>query len=120
MREIIAIVKRSHAAATRRELARAGCAGHTQWPVLGRGRQRGLRNQSGYEAMPFLPKLLFNLVVDEAQAGETIEALIRANQTGGYGDGKIFVLEISESYRISTGDVMVNGKASMTPGEQSA
>ena len=112
MREILAIVKRSHAAATRRELARAGCNGYTQWPVLGRGRQRGLRNQHGHETLPFLPKILFSLVVEEVHVMETIEAVIRANQTGGYGDGKVFVLEVGESYRISTGDVMVNGSSS--------
>ena len=109
MREILAIVKRSHAAATRRELARAGCSGYSQWPVLGRGRQRGLRNQHGHETLPFLPKILFSLVVEEAHVMEMIEAVIRANQTGGYGDGKVFVLAVGESYRISTGDVMLNG-----------
>ena len=109
MREILAIVKRGQAAATRRELSRIGCGGYTQWPVLGRGRQRGLRNQHGHETLPFLPKLLFSLVVEEAHAAETIEAFIRANQTGGYGDGKIFVLEVCESYRISTGETALNG-----------
>ena len=119
MREILAIVKRSQAAATRRELARIGCGGYTQWPVLGRGRQRGLRNQHGHETMPFLPKLLFSLVVEEAHAAETIEAIIRANQTGGYGDGKIFVLGVSESCRISTGDCLSNGTPSTTVEERS-
>lgn len=109
MREILAIVKRNQAAATRRELARVGCGGYTQWPVLGRGRQRGLRNQHGHETMPFLPKVLFNLMVDEEHTSETIEAILRANQTGQYGDGKIFVLEVSESYRISTGAHLSNG-----------
>lgn len=54
--------------------------------------------------MAFLPKVLFTIVVEEAQAQETIEALIRANQTGQYGDGKIFVIEITDAYRLSTGE----------------
>ena len=105
MVEILAIIRRKHAAATKAELSRIGCTGYTAFPVLGRGRQRGLRGEPGTEGLAFLPKVLFNLVVEEAQAQETIEALIRANQTGQYGDGKLFVIEIAEAYRISTGEI---------------
>ena len=103
MVEIMAIIRRKRAAATKEELSRIGCAGHTAFPVLGRGRQRGLRGEPGGEGLAFLPKVLFDLVVEGAQAQETIEAFIRANQTGQYGDGKIFVVEMAEAYRISTG-----------------
>ena len=54
--------------------------------------------------MTFLPKALFDLLVGEERAQETIEALIRANQTGEFGDGKIFVIEFAEADRISTGE----------------
>ena len=136
MVELIAIVRRKHAAATKEELSRIGCHGYTAFPVLGRGKQRGLRGEPGGEGpvpppvcrpeagqrvnqdpdpvrlrrtdtgggMAFLPKVLFTIVVEEAQAQETIEALIRANQTGQYGDGKIFVIEITDAYRLSTGE----------------
>ncbi|MBI3320620.1 MAG: P-II family nitrogen regulator [Candidatus Omnitrophica bacterium] len=104
MREILTVVNRRCAMATKRELARIGCAGYSQFPVLGRGRQRGLRNQAGQEVVSFLPKVLFDVVVEDEEAQETIEAFIRANQTGQYGDGKIFVLEVCEAYRISTGE----------------
>lgn len=103
MVELIAIVRRNRAMATKEELARLGCAGYSRFSVLGRGRQRGLRNQTGQEVVPFLPKVLFDVVVDDEDAAETVEAFIRANQTGQYGDGKIFVLEVCETYRISTG-----------------
>lgn len=104
MVEIIAIIRRKRAAATKEELSRIGCKGYTAFPVLGRGRQRGLRGEPGGEGLAFLPKVLFNLVVEDAQAQETIEALIRTNQTGEFGDGKIFVIEVAEAYRISTGE----------------
>jgi nitrogen regulatory protein PII 2 len=103
MVEIMAIIRRKRAAATKEELSRIGCAGYTAFPVLGRGRQRGLRGEPGGEGLAFLPKVLFDLVVEESQAQETIEAMIRANQTGEFGDGKIFVIEMAETYRISTG-----------------
>jgi nitrogen regulatory protein PII 2 len=104
MVELIAIVRRKKASATKEELSRIGCTGYTAFPVLGRGRQRGLRGEPGGEGLAFLPKVLLDLVVEDAQAQETIEALIRANQTGQYGDGKLFVIEIAEAYRISTGE----------------
>lgn len=105
MVEIIAIIRRKHAAATKAELSRIGGKGYTAFPVLGRGRQRGLRGAQGNEGLAFLPKVLFDFIVGDEQAQETIEAIIRANQTGEFGDGKIFVLELSDAYRISTGEI---------------
>ena len=74
------------------------------FPVLGRGRQRGLRMPHRPEALAFLPKVLFDLIVDDGQAQEAVEAIIRANQTGEFGDGRVFVIEVAEAYRISTGE----------------
>ncbi len=104
MVELIAIVRRNRASATKEELARIGCAGYSVFPVLGRGKQRGLRAQEGQESFAFLPKILITLVIDDERAQEAIEAIIRANQTGEFGDGKIFVIEIVEAHRISTGE----------------
>ncbi len=104
MLEIIAIVRRNKALATQQELARIGAPGYSRLSVLGRGRQRGLRTETSSEGLQFLPKVLFDLIVDEAEAQEVIEAIIRTNQTGEFGDGKIFVSEGLESYRISTGE----------------
>jgi nitrogen regulatory protein PII len=113
MVELIAMVRRKHAAATKEELSRIGCTGATTFPVLGRGKQRGLRSGPGGEGLAFLPKVLFDIVVEEAHAQETIEAIIRANQTGQYGDGKIFVLSVSEAYRLSTGEREPMGRGAM-------
>ena len=104
MVEIIAIIRRKKASATKEELERIKWSGYSVFPVLGRGRQRGLRGAQGTEGLAFLPKVLFDLIVGERQAQETIEAIIRANQTGEFGDGKLFVIEVAEAYRISTGE----------------
>lgn len=104
MVEILAIVRRKKAFTTQQELARAGCPGYSRLAVLGRGRQRGLRTPHSPEALAFLPKALFDLIVDDAQTQEAIEAIIRANQTGEFGDGKIFVVAVEEVVRISTGE----------------
>ena len=105
MVELIAIIRRNRAGATQQELARIGCTSYSRFSVLGRGRQRGLRGEGAAEGLPFLPKGFFYLVVAEEAARETIEAIVRANQTGDFGDGKIFVLESAEAYRVSTGEM---------------
>lgn len=104
MIELIAIVRRNKTFATQQELAHIGRSGYSRLAVLGRGRQRGLKTGAGQNGPMFLPKTLFSVVVEEAQAQEAIEAIIRANQTGDFGDGKIFVMEAAEAYRISTGE----------------
>ncbi|MBI4354708.1 MAG: P-II family nitrogen regulator [Candidatus Omnitrophica bacterium] len=104
MVELMAIVRRDRAIATKAELARIGCAGYSWFPVLGRGRQRGLQGDQALPGFSFLPKALFIVIVEKAQTDETIEAIIRANQTGEFGDGKLFVLETREAYRVSTGE----------------
>ena len=104
MTELIAIVRRNKTSATQQELARIGCQGYSRLTVLGRGRQRGLRGEDAAKGLPFLPKTLFDLAVEEQAAQEAIEAIIRTNQTGEFGDGKIFVIEVTEAHRISTGE----------------
>lgn len=104
MVELIAMVRRDRAVATKTELARIGCVGYSWFPVLGRGRQRGLQTEQPLAGIPFLPKALFIIFVEETRVDETLEAIIRANQTGEFGDGKIFVLDADEAYRISTGE----------------
>ncbi len=101
MKEIIAIVRRDRAAATKAELAQIGCSGYTAFAVLGRGRQSGLRGELPSFEVPFLPKIYFDIFVEDERKDETMEAIRRAAHTGRHGDGRIFVLEAGEVHRIS-------------------
>lgn len=103
MTEIIAIVRRNRAFATAQELVRTGCLGYSRFAVLGRGRQQGLQDHAGDEGVTLLPKVLFELIVEDERVGEMVEAIIRANQTGQYGDGRIFLRDVADAYRISSG-----------------
>lgn len=104
MTELVAIIRRSRATATKRELERIGCQGYTAFSVLGRGRQRGLKMSGAkLESLGFLPKVLFKIVVADGAVDETVEAVVRANQTGEFGDGKIFARLAAAEYRISEG-----------------
>ena len=47
------------------------------------------------------------LAVDDSIAEQVIEAISNVARTGKIGDGKVFVLELSQTVRIRTGEVGV-------------
>ena len=108
MKEIIAIVRSGKVKETKEALRKAGVRGYTSLRVYGRGRQRGLRYQASEGEddvlMQYLPKQLFSIVVENHEKEAVVEAILVANSTGNYGDGKIFVLDVRDAWRISTGE----------------
>ncbi len=114
MKEIYAIIRPGKDRQTKEALAKLGLSSYTTFRVLGRGEQGGLRYETNGAppakippGMKFLPKRLLYLVVDEGLFDIAIEAIIRANQTGSYGDGKIFACEIENAVRIRTAEESV-------------
>ncbi len=109
LKEVIALVRPGKQAATRQALEAAGIYSYTTATVLGRSRQRGLRFQQEEEApvaIKFLPKQYFSIVIEAIRLPAVIAALMKANRTGkgAYGDGKIFVVDIDDAVRISSGE----------------
>jgi len=49
-------------------------------------------------------KRMITLVVTDAKKELALETLIKTNQTGKSGDGKIFVLPTTDSIRVRTGE----------------
>ncbi len=72
--------------------------------VFGRGKQRGLK--VGEVTYDELPKEQLMLVVNSEDAQVVIDTIVqtaRSEGKGSFGDGKIFVLPVDESYTISSG-----------------
>jgi nitrogen regulatory protein P-II 1 len=72
--------------------------------VKGFGRQKGhteLYRGAEY-IVDFLPKVKIEVVLDDDQVDEAIEAIIDAAKTDKIGDGKIFVSSIEQAIRIRT------------------
>ncbi len=93
--EIIAIVRKEKSYPLRRELIDRGIP-YVAWNVKGRGKEGGLRYKGLFREkvlMPFLPKTLFVVWVDEGNYKNVIDTFINVAHTGAYGDGKIFVLK---------------------------
>jgi nitrogen regulatory protein P-II 2 len=106
MKLITAVVKPFRLDDVRNALADVGVQGMTVTEVKGFGRQRGhteLYRGAEY-VVDFLPKVKVEVAVTDELAERAIEAIIDAAKTGKVGDGKIFVINLEQVYRIRTGE----------------
>ena len=106
MKLITAVVKPFRLDDVRNALADVGIQGMTVTEVKGFGRQRGhteLYRGAEY-VVDFLPKVKVEVAVSDELAERVIEAIIAAAKTGQIGDGKIFVVNLEQVYRIRTGE----------------
>lgn len=97
--KVTAIIRTPSWPATKQALEDIGCTSYARYRVLGRGEQRGLKDQSQEwrHTVPFLPKTCIEVIVDRGLLEAVVSNLIRANQTGQPGDGKIFVMPLEEA-----------------------
>jgi nitrogen regulatory protein PII 2 len=50
------------------------------------------------------PKRVVTVVVEDDQVDDVVQAIIKVNQTGKPGDGKIFVLPVMDAVRVRTAE----------------
>ena len=96
MKEVIALIRPEKWPETRAVITDLEVEAIAHHRVLGRGRQRGLRYlrravDGGEGDMPFLPKRFVSCLVQDEAVASVVSAIIRVNQTGNVGDGKVFV-----------------------------
>jgi nitrogen regulatory protein P-II 2 len=106
MKLITAVIKPFRLDDVRNSLGEVGVQGMTVTEVKGFGRQRGhteLYRGAEY-VVDFLPKVKIEVAVPDDLADRVIEAIIDSAKTGKVGDGKIFVTDLSQVYRIRTGE----------------
>ncbi len=106
MKLITAIIKPFKLDDVKDALKAAGIAGMTVGEVRGFGRQGGhTETYRGAEyQIDFVPKVSLQVVVDDAQADATVDAIAVAAATGKIGDGKIWVTDVHRIVRIRTGE----------------
>jgi nitrogen regulatory protein P-II 1 len=106
MKKVDAIIKPFKLDDVREALSAVGITGMTASEVKGFGRQKGhteLYRGAEY-VVDFLPKVKIEVVINENQLDECIEAITNAARTGKIGDGKIFVTTVEKVVRIRTGE----------------
>jgi nitrogen regulatory protein PII 2 len=117
MKEIVAIVRINKMNQTKRALSEAGISSVTARDALGRG--KGLVDiqllkgaEKGYEeaisqlgqTQRLVPKRALIIVVIDELVEKTVKTIIKVNQTGKSGDGKVWVLPCLDAIRVRTGE----------------
>jgi nitrogen regulatory protein P-II 1 len=105
MKKIEAIIRKSKFEDVKKALYNAGIDWFSYWDITGLGKStedqvvRGQVFQSSY-----IQRRMLSIVVRDINLEKTVNAIISAGRTGEQGDGKIFVSDIEETYRIRTGE----------------
>jgi nitrogen regulatory protein PII 2 len=117
MKEVMAVIRMNKMNATKTALTEIGVNAFVANEAQGRG--KGLvpsdlleGAKQGYEEAAALlgepgrlyPKRVLSVVVPDDQVQPIIDTLIKVNATGQPGDGKIFVMPVSDSVRVRTNE----------------
>jgi nitrogen regulatory protein P-II 1 len=112
VQKIEAIIQPSKLDEVKEALVEVGVTGITILEARGHGRQKGHTEfYRGREySVDLLPKVMLEMVVNDAMVDAAINAITRTARTGKIGDGKIFVSKIDEAIRIRSderGDIAI-------------
>lgn len=120
MKEIIAIIRMNKVNATKKALADIGVCGLHAMKVMGRGKmkvdfavldQLGVKEEIGgiltdglSSGSRLIPKRLLTILVQDGDVKRVVDTIIKVNQEGNKGDGKIFVAPALDALRVRTGE----------------
>ena len=108
MQKVEAIIRPDRLNHVKDALADAGLVGINVAQVTGRGAQRGIEiggpRGVGSYVVDMLPKVKLEMVVADSDVERSIEIIIESGRTGNIGDGKIFIIPVSDAIRIRTGE----------------
>jgi len=104
MKKIEAIIQPFKFDDVKEALTQAGVEGMTITEVKGFGRQKGHKEiyRGSEYTVDVLPKVKIEVVASDDKADAIVKAIMTSAKTGKIGDGKVFVLPVSEAYRIRT------------------
>ncbi|MGQ8336495.1 P-II family nitrogen regulator [Sunxiuqinia sp. A32] len=105
MKKIEAIIRKTKFDEVTEALHDAGIEFFSFWDVRGVGQSREERVYRGvvYDTST-IERTILSIIVRDKNVEKTVLAIMKAGRTGEIGDGKIFISDIAESYRIRTGE----------------
>ncbi|QQS01102.1 MAG: P-II family nitrogen regulator [Austwickia sp.] len=106
MRLVTAVIKPFKLDDVRGALEAFGVSGMTVSEVAGFGRQRG--HSEVYRGAEYqvdtVPKVRIEVLVDDADATDVVDAIVAAARTGRIGDGKVWTIPVEEVVRVRTNE----------------
>jgi nitrogen regulatory protein P-II 1 len=106
MKLITAIVKPFKLDDVKSALESFGVTGMTVSEASGYGRQRGhteIYRGAEYE-IDLVPKVRLEVLVDDDDADDVVEVILKSAQTGKIGDGKVWAVPVETVVRVRTGE----------------
>jgi|SRR5215472_15012072 len=102
MTKLEAIVQPNRFEMVKQALIDIGVEGMTISEVRGHGRQKGHKEtyRGSEYSVDLLPKVKFEVVVEDKIVDTAVEAILKSAGTGKIGDGKIFLYKVEEAIRI--------------------
>ena len=106
MKLIVAVLKPFKLDDVKETLKNLGVQGMTLTEAQGFGRQRGhteVYRGAEYE-VDFVPKIRIEVLVDDGQVDDVVDAIVSSAATGKIGDGKVWVVPVDTVVRVRTGE----------------
>lgn len=105
MKKVEAIIRKSKFSEVKKALHEVGVNFFSYWDVTGLGNeQEGHVYRGVAYSTSDIQRRYLSIVVNDNFLDVTIQTILEAGATGEVGDGKIFVSDINEAYRIRTGE----------------
>jgi len=106
MKLVTAVVKPHKWEDVREALETFGVTGMTVTEASGFGRQKGhteVYRGAEYD-VTLVPKIRLEVVVDDADAADIMDVIVKSAQTGKIGDGKVWAVPVDTVVRVRTGE----------------
>lgn len=105
MKKIEAIIRKTKFNEVKEALLAADIEWFSYTEVRGVGKAREERIYRGViYGTDIIERLMLTIVVRSQNVQKTVDAIVASAQTGEVGDGRIFVSEVEETFRIRTGE----------------
>ncbi|AOP49560.1 MULTISPECIES: P-II family nitrogen regulator [Streptomyces] len=106
MKLITAVIKPHRLDEVKDALQAFGVHGLTVTEASGYGRQRGHTEvyRGAEYTVDLVPKIRIEVLVEDADAEELMDIVVKAARTGKIGDGKVWSLPVEDAVRVRTGE----------------
>jgi nitrogen regulatory protein P-II 1 len=106
MKLVTAVIKPFKLDEVRAALLAFGVQGMTVSESSGYGRQRGHTEvyRGAEYTVELLPKVRLEILVDDEDADDVVDVIVRAARTGKIGDGKVWQIPVESVVRVRTGE----------------